>query len=64
MSVQTACEMLSIEVMEKYAEKYDLTGDEVAELFHKNHIIVAILEKNFIQPFCCPNRKNGHIDFL
>lgn len=117
MSVQTDCEMLSIEVMETYAEKYDLTGDEVAELFHKNqffekiliqheylhqisfeevmdyvekviaedsrelivyhgtcsdfdkidlknHTIVAILEKDFIRPFCVPSRKNGHIDFL
>ena len=43
MSVQTDCEMLSIEVMEKYAEKYDLTGDEVAELFHKNQVFEKIL---------------------
>ena len=43
MSVQTDCEMLSIEVMEKYAEKYDLTGDEVAELFHKNQVFEKML---------------------
>lgn len=43
MSVQTDCEMLSIEVMEKYAEKYNLTGNEVAELFHKNQVFEKIL---------------------
>ena len=43
MSVQTDCEMLSIEVMETYAEKYDLTGDEVAELFHKNQVFEKML---------------------
>ena len=43
MSVQTDCEMLSIEVIEKYAEKYDLTGDEVAELFHKNQVFEKML---------------------
>ena len=43
MSVQTDCEMLCIEVMETYAEKYDLTGDEVAELFHKNQVFEKIL---------------------
>ena len=41
--MQTDCEMLSIEVMETYAEKYDLTGDEVAELFHKNQFFEKIL---------------------
>lgn len=35
--------MLSIEVMETYAEKYDLTGDEVAELFHKNQVFEKVL---------------------
>lgn len=43
MSVQTDCEILSIEVMETYAEKYDLTGDEVAELFHKNQVFEKML---------------------
>lgn len=43
MSVQTDCEMLSIEVMEKYAEKYNLTGNEVAGLFHKNQVFEKIL---------------------
>lgn len=43
MSVQTDCEMLSIEVMETYAEKYDLTGDEVSELFHKNQVFEKML---------------------
>ena len=43
MSVQTDCEMLCIEVMEAYAEKYDLTGNEVAELFHKNQVFEKML---------------------
>lgn len=45
MSAQTDCEMLSIEVMEAYAEKYNLSGSKVAELFHKNQV----LEKMLIQ---------------
>lgn len=43
--MQTDCEMLSVEVMETYAEKYSLSGDEVAELFH-NH---QVFEKMLIQ---------------
>lgn len=45
MSVQTDCEMLSVEVMEAYAEKYNLSGNNVAKLFHKNQV----LEKMLIQ---------------
>ena len=45
MSAQTDCEMLSIEVLEAYAEKYNLSGSKVAELFHKNQV----LEKMLIQ---------------
>ena len=45
MSAQTDCEMLSIEVMEAYAGKYNLSGSKVAELFHKNQV----LEKMLIQ---------------
>ena len=36
MSAQTDCEMLSIEVMEAYAGKYNLSGNKVVELFQKN----------------------------
>ncbi len=45
MSAQTDCEMLSVEVMETYAGKYSLSGNEVAELFHKNQVF----EKMMIQ---------------
>lgn len=45
MSAQTDCEMLSIEVMEAYAGKYNLSGSKVAELFYKNQV----LEKMLIQ---------------
>lgn len=41
--MQTDCEMLSIEVMEAYAGKYNLTGNEVAELFHKNQVFEKML---------------------
>lgn len=43
MSVQTDCEMLSVEVMEAYAEKYNLSGNNVAELFHKNQVFEKML---------------------
>ncbi len=43
MSIQTDCEMLSIEVMEAYAEKYNLSGNKVAELFHKNQVFEKML---------------------
>ena len=43
MSIQTDCEMLSIEAMEVYAEKYDISGDKVAELFHKNQVFEKML---------------------
>ena len=43
MSVQTDCEMLSIEVMEMYARKYNLSGNEVAQVFHKNHVFEKML---------------------
>ena len=43
MSAQTDCEMLSIEAMEAYARKYDLSGNAVAELFHKNQVFEKML---------------------
>lgn len=43
MSAQTDCEMLSVEIMEAYAGKYDLSGSEVAELFHKNQVFEKML---------------------
>lgn len=43
MSIQTDCEMLSIEIMEAYAEKYDLSGEKVVELFHEHQIFEKIL---------------------
>ena len=68
MSIQADCEMLSIEVMEAYARKYKLTGNDAAKLFHKNqvfeNITAVILEKDFIQQSYELNLRNGHIDFL
>lgn len=43
MSAQTDCEMLSIEAMEAYARKYDLSGNAVAELFHENQVFEKML---------------------
>lgn len=43
MSIQTDCEMLSVDVMEAYAEKHHLSGNEVAELFHSNQVFEKIL---------------------
>lgn len=43
MSIQTDCEMLSIGSMEAYAKKYSLSGNEVAELFHKNQVFENML---------------------
>ena len=43
MSVQTDCEMLSIEVMEMYARKYNLSGNEAAQVFHKNQVFEKML---------------------
>ena len=43
MSIQTDCEMLSIETMEVYADKYKLSGDKVAKLFHKNQVFEKML---------------------
>ncbi len=34
MSVQTDCEMLSVQAMEAYARKYHVSGNKVVELFH------------------------------
>lgn len=36
MSVQTDCEMLSVQAMEAYARKYYVSGNDVVELFHEN----------------------------
>ena len=43
MSVQTDCEILAVEAMEAYAEKYNISGEEVAELFHKNQVFEKML---------------------
>ena len=43
MSAQTDCEMLSIEVMEAYAGKYNLSGNKVVELFQKNQVFEKML---------------------
>lgn len=43
MSAQTDCEMLFVEIMEAYAGMYNLSGNEVAELFHKNQVYEKIL---------------------
>lgn len=43
MSAQTDCEMLTIEVMEAYADKYNLSGNKVVELFQKNQVFEKML---------------------
>lgn len=43
MSVQTDCEMLSVEAMEAYARKYHISGNEVVELFHENQVFEKIM---------------------
>lgn len=43
MSIQRDCEFLSIEIVEAYAEKHHLSGNETVELFHKNHIFEKML---------------------
>ena len=45
MSVQTDCEMLSVQAMEAYARKYHVSGNDVVELFHKKQVF----EKMMIQ---------------
>ena len=45
MSVQTDCEMLSVQAMEAYARKYLVSGTTVVELFHQNQVF----EKMMIQ---------------
>ena len=45
MSVQTDCEMLSVQAMEAYARKYHVSGNDVVELFHRNQVF----EKMMIQ---------------
>lgn len=45
MSVQTDCEMLSVQAMEAYARKYHVAGNDVVELFHENQVF----EKMMIQ---------------
>ena len=46
MSAQTDCEMLSIEVMEAYAGKYNLSGNKVVELFQKNQVWTCLFLPN------------------
>ena len=43
MSVQSDCEMMSVDIMEAYAEKYHLTGDETIKLFHKYQVYEKIM---------------------
>lgn len=45
MSVQTDCEILSVQAIEAYARKYHISGNDVVELFHKNQVF----EKMMIQ---------------
>ena len=45
MSVQTDCEMLSVQAMEAYARKYHVSGKSVVEVFHENQVF----EKMMIQ---------------
>ena len=42
MSVQSDCEMMSVDIMEIYAEKHHLTGDEAIKLFHKYQVYEKI----------------------
>ena len=48
MSVQTDCEMLSVQAMEAYARKYHISGTDVVKLFHENQVF----EKMLIQHEC------------
>lgn len=43
MSVQTDCEMLSVQAMEAYAQKYNVSGNDVIKLFHENHVFEKIM---------------------
>ncbi|MGN0356584.1 MAG: DUF3990 domain-containing protein [Blautia sp.] len=43
MSVQSDCEMLSIQAMEAYAKKNHISGSAVIELFHSNQVFEKIL---------------------
>lgn len=43
MSAQTDCEMLFVEIMEAYAGIYNLSGNDVAELFHENQVFEKVL---------------------
>lgn len=43
MSAQSDIEMLSIQVMEAYAKRYGLTGNEVIELFHEHQVFEKML---------------------
>ena len=45
MSVQTDCEMLSVQAMEAYDRKCHVSGNDVVELFHRNQVF----EKMMIQ---------------
>ena len=43
MSMQTDCEMLEIQAMEEYARKYDISGEAVIDIFHKNQVFEKML---------------------
>ena len=43
MSVQTDCEMLSVQAMEAYARKYHISGTDVVKLFHEKQIFEKML---------------------
>lgn len=61
MSVQTDCEMLSVQAMEAYARKYHVSGNDVVELFHRNQVFEGLgdhfkfiqLDRNYFTESLC-----------
>ena len=51
MSVQTDCEMLSVQAMEAYARKYHVSGNDVVELFHRNQVFEYLHQISFEEVF-------------
>ena len=48
MSVQTDCEMLSVQAMEAYARKYHVSGNDVVELFHRNQVLKMMIQHEYL----------------
>ena len=48
MSVQTDCEMLSVQAMEAYAKKFHVSGNDVVALFHENKVFETVIMVNKI----------------